>query len=83
MKTLIAALALVLIAAGPTFAAGSPSFGITYQQVSQFGHYARFADAVSTNQFTSREGLVSAALDTLLQAGRATDLPPIIEARRD
>jgi len=29
MKTLIAALALLTLAGGPVFAAGSPSFGIT------------------------------------------------------
>jgi hypothetical protein len=54
MKTLIATLALVLLASGPTFAQA-------IIQVPQPGHYARFADAASTNQFTSREGLVSGA----------------------
>jgi hypothetical protein len=54
MKTLIAALALLTLAAGPTFAQ-------TLIQVPQTGHYARLADAASTNQFTSREGLVSGA----------------------
>jgi hypothetical protein len=54
MKTIIAALALVLLAAGPTFAQA-------IIQVPQPGHYARYADAASTNQFTSREGLVDHA----------------------
>ena len=54
MKTLIAALALVLLASGPTFAQ-------TLIQIPQPGHYARFADAASTHQFTSREGLVDHA----------------------
>ena len=54
MKILIAALALVLLASGPTYAQA-------LIQVPQPGHYTRFADAASTNQFTSREGLVSRA----------------------
>jgi len=52
-ENLDAALALVLIAAGPTFAQ-------TLIQIQQPGHYARFADAASTNQYTNREGLVEA-----------------------
>jgi hypothetical protein len=42
MKTLIAALALLTLAAGPVFAAGSPSF----QQAQQSGHYGpKFAQS--------------------------------------
>jgi hypothetical protein len=39
MKTMIAALALLPLAAGPVFAAGSPSFGTTYLQDRRLGYY--------------------------------------------
>jgi len=54
MKTVIAALTLVLLVSSPTFAQA-------IIQIPQPGHYARYADAASTNQFTSREGLVDHA----------------------
>jgi hypothetical protein len=57
MKTIIAALALILLAAGPTFAATPAAWQLHEGRASAF---VPFSGGYSVNTETSREGIIHA-----------------------